>query len=303
MSSCDDEIAAFDPDSSASCVVAYPSHSILNLATFDTNHIPSVQTTLRTATIPNPNLDPAAGDRIITAISAVEIYTCNDDGDDAKHQHQDQHVLACAFSDGTVTVWHKLGQMRAASDGNDDNNDDEGGNGWAEEIIVGHTPTRLVAKEEKKADTNESNTSTTAAASPTSVADVAGCFAFERPLLVATASVDGINLHLRSLLSSSEASTTTATTATMKISSHPAASISIKVLPRQNELLIVTGTASPRGNKVHVYTLPLSSISSLLMQKEPGAAILVPVVRSMQLQLKRRYRCGIMDHCLDISIG
>ena len=192
-------------------VVAYPSHSILNLATFD-GGVPRVQTTLRTDTVPNPNLDPAAGDRIITAISQVESAAAD--------------VLACAFSDGTVTVWHR---------------DDE----WREEIIVGDVA-------------GESGGS---ALAPTSVADVAG-IATSKALAVVTASVDGIDLHLRPLPTTSS-TTTTATTQTIKVSSHAAASVSVKVLSRQNELLIVSGTASPRGNRVHVYTVSLDGLSQL----------------------------------------
>ena len=191
-------------------MVAYPSHSILNLATFD-GGVPRVQTTLRTGTVPNPNLDPAAGDRIITAISQVESAAAD--------------VLACAFSDGTITVWYL--------------DDDE----WREEIIVGH-----VAGEREGS----------ALGPTTSVADVAG-IATSKALAVVTASVDGIDLHLRPLPTTSN----TTTTQTIKVSSHAAASVSVKILPRQNELLIVSGTASPRGNRVHVYTACLDSLSQL----------------------------------------
>ena len=194
-------------------MVAYPSHSILNLATFD-GGVPRVQTTLRTDTVPNPNLDPAAGDRIITAISQVESAEAD--------------VLACAFSDGTVTVWH---------------HDDE----WREEIIVGHVK-------------NVAGESDRSALAPTSVADVAG-IATSKALAVVTASVDGIDLHIRPLPTTS--TTTTTTTQTIKVSSNAAASVSVKVLPRQNELLIVSGTASPRGNRVHVYTVCLDGLSQL----------------------------------------
>ena len=216
-------------------MVAYPSHSILNLATFDgtggngNNGVPRVQTTLRTGTVPNPNLDPAAGDRIITAISRVEASAAAD-------------VLACAFSDGTVTVWHR-------------DRDDE----WREEIIVGHV-----------AGASSDEPSTLA---PTSVADVAG-IATSKALTVVTASVDGIDLHMRPL---STTSTTIANTTTIKVSSHAAASVSVRVLSRKNELLIVSGTASPRGNRVNVYTVSLDVLSQVVADVPTDASTNVVV--------------------------
>ena len=306
-------------------LLAYPSHSILNLVTFDAPsgcggsgrgsdrryyRIPSVRTTLRTSTLPHPELDPAAGDRIITAVCEVRTWSfhsassaaastdairvnstaCNDDG-----------LLACAFSDGTVTVWQRLAKSDAAggSAAGEDVavSDDDGGDGWVEAVIVGHTTgsTRAataasahVAHEEKKADK-------ICAASPTSIADVAGTAFFKGGnalakaeaiaaadtaengqdhrmrqkilLLIATASVDGIDLHLRQLLPKHSRSTTrtaTTTTQTVKISSHAAASVSMKILGEQGEMLIVSGTASPRGNRIHVYTISLSSLAELM---------------------------------------
>jgi WD40 repeat protein len=243
-------------------VVAYPSHSILNLATFDgaaggsgssNGGVPRVQTTLRTGTVPNPNLDPAAGDRIIAAISQVEAHCFPADAGADAADAAPADVLACAFSDGTVTVWHRdEDTTTTASSENDD-----GGNGWREIVIVGH---------EAGASSDEPST-----LAPTSVADVAG-IATTTTLAIVTASVDGIDLHIRPLHArvspsstsqtiSTTTSTATASTQTIKVSSHAAASISVKILQRQNELLIVSGTASPRGNRVHVYTVPLDSLA------------------------------------------
>ena len=229
-------------------LVAYPSHSILNLATFHgagscdgggINGVPRVQTTLRTGTAPNPNLDPAAGDRIITAISRVEACATSTTSDSDATPSED--VLACAFSDGTVTAWHRDETTSSADS-------DDGGNGWKETVVLGNLP-------------GGSSDESSACLPPTSIADVAG-IASSTSLAVVTASVDGINLHIRPLSSFvADATTTTAATRTIKISSHAAASVSVKVLPKQNELLIVSGTASPRGNRIHVYTVPLDILS------------------------------------------
>ena len=229
-------------------LVAYPSHSILNLATFHgagscdgggINGVPRVQTTLRTGTVPNPNLDPAAGDRIITAISRVEARATSTTSDSDATPSED--VLVCAFSDGTVTAWHRDETTSSADS-------DDGGNGWKETVVLGHLP-------------GDSSDESSACLPPTSIADVAG-IASSTSLAIVTASVDGINLHILPLSSFvADATTTTAATRTIKIGSHAAASVSVKVLPKQNELLIVSGTASPRGNRIHVYTVPLDILS------------------------------------------
>lgn len=235
--------------------VAYPSHSVLNLATFDGGggvgggRIPTVRTTLRTGTGTNPGADPSAGDRAISCVAAAE------------GPGGGRSILATAFSDGTVNLWHRPAGDGGTATGEDGPDSGDGGEGWVEEALVGYSWSGGGG-----GGGSSGSGQLEAPPSVSSVADlsaVALCSSGGEGeavvVLVATASVDGVHLHVRAV-GASPAAKVPPPPPPIRVDPHPSTAVALHLLPGGREVLLVTGTASPRGNRIHVHTVAVAPI-------------------------------------------
>jgi elongator complex protein 2 len=139
--------------------------------------------------------------------------------------------IVSAFSDGTVTLW-KWKQ-------NDHN--------WLEHVLIGHDP-----DPDTRAKHHVDQDGLDADNLQESIADISAVSLGSNTALVATASSKGIIIHLSNLTTQQDV------VYSRQISHHPSASVHF-VETSKNECYLFSGTASPRHNKVWVYTIPYFS--------------------------------------------
>eukprot|EP00986_Skeletonema_menzelii_P003511 scaffold1089_cov131-Skeletonema_menzelii.AAC.4 len=132
--------------------------------------------------------------------------------------------IVSAFSDGTVTLWKWQKE-------------------WVEYVLIGHDPdpTKLVNRHVDQDGLNADNLQE-------SIADISAISLNSNTTLVATASSKGIILHLSNIGTEEDVYS-------RQISHHASASVHF-VETSKNECYLFAGSASPRHNKVWVYTIP-----------------------------------------------
>ena len=143
--------------------------------------------------------------RCITAISLLEPVN-NDSA---------LNIVACAFSDGTLTLWKQ-------------NEDDT----WTEDIVMGITDPSLTSDD----------------ANAFSITDVGGLYSVVDGIIycmLVTSNSQGVDsfLHTFGTLNSTEPT---------RIGNY--ASCSVKMCIFENTILLAVGTAMPRNNRIHFYT-------------------------------------------------
>ncbi|KAL9182495.1 hypothetical protein ACHAXT_013147 [Thalassiosira profunda] len=221
--------------------VLYASSGVVSLATSHaclSNNVTSVDRTLVTRTRDRAGeegaakrvlargeaAEDAAAARSVTALAWVDGGTTNGKPGGA-------FGIAAAFSDGTLTSWRRK--------------DD----GWREHVLMGHDPGGDTSCAHYREGADASNLQE-------SIADVSACNIDERvgsTWMVATASSKGIFLHL------SHVSEVGESVHTKQVGHHAAASVLLQPRTKgegMGECYLFAGSASPRHNKVFVYTVP-----------------------------------------------
>ena len=278
--------------------IIYASSGVINLATsynYSSNNITSVNSTLVTRTLVNTNVEgtnnnekkvlargeaaeDAAAPRSVTALSWVannDNGDDNDNSDDTTEKKKDVFGIVASFSDGTVTSW------RYNYNNNNTNIT------WGEHVIVGNDPQ------------STTNTTTTSAADASriyihnyqeglntnklleSISDISSINLDYNTWLICTSSSQGIYLHVSYVVDTNDEQIDMVYTHEMGC--HAASSVVLQKQKQQQKRRTTTndsesstdndiddcycylfaGSASPRHNKVWVYTIPYTTNSDV----------------------------------------
>eukprot|EP00521_Asterionellopsis_glacialis_P017903 CAMPEP_0195305882 /NCGR_PEP_ID=MMETSP0707-20130614/36918_1 /TAXON_ID=33640 /ORGANISM="Asterionellopsis glacialis, Strain CCMP134" /LENGTH=1040 /DNA_ID=CAMNT_0040370089 /DNA_START=879 /DNA_END=4001 /DNA_ORIENTATION=- len=213
--------------------IVYSSHSILNICHSETTLgeppqiVWNVQQTLRSKTVdgifdaevpsPAPQRDE---ERMMKTVAHLK---CVGGSHNHNHNHEET-FLATGFSDGTVNVWYHPHYTKQHS------------HEWKEYVLV--TPNQR------------------------SITDLSGMVYLhpdtqERTIVIVTGSSEGVHLICHSL-PPQDGGTAPPPTSRTKIASYVTNTVLVEWVPlwgQDHQILILTGTAQPRHNKIHVYTL------------------------------------------------
>ena len=281
--------------------IIYASSGVINLATsynYSSNNITSVNSTLVTRTLVNnvegtnnnekkvlargEAAEDAAAPRSVTALSWV---ANNDNGDDTtEKKKEDVFGIVASFSDGTVTSW------RYNHNNNNNNNSNNNTSiAWGEHVIVGNDP---------QSTTNTTATTTSAAHASRiyihnyqeglnttklleSISDISSINLDYNTWLICTSSSQGIYLHVSYVVDTNDEQIDMVYTHEMGC--HAASSVILQKQKQQQKRRTTTtdsesstdndiddcycylfaGSASPRHNKVWVYTIPYTTNSDV----------------------------------------
>ena len=160
--------------------------------------------------------------------------------------------VVSAFSDGTVTLWKWK------------NNDRE----WMEHVLIGHDPDAA-----KRAKHHVDQDGLDSVNLQESIADISAVSLGSNTTLVAAASSKGIIIHLSNIVATQEQDDVYS----RQISHHASASIHF-VETSKNECYLFAGSASPRHNKVWVYTIPHFSAKEATPSSKSNAWVTLPVL-------------------------
>lgn len=138
--------------------------------------------------------------------------------------------IASAFSDGTVTLWKWSNQE------------------WVEHVLIGHDPNPI-----QRAKHHIHQVSFDAGNLQESIADISAVSLVGNATLVATASSKGIIIHLSNIVKQQQQKQEEVYS--QQLSHHASASV-LFVERSDDECYLFGGSASPRHNKVWVYTIP-----------------------------------------------
>ena len=271
--------------------IIYASSGVINLATsynsLFNNNIASVDETLVTRTLDHASapsqdgddgdddnkkvlargeaVEDAAAARSITALSWVTNNTTNgkEEGEDGGRDIAVVYGIVAAYSDGSVTTWRYNPTQTA-------NNNQESGL-WKEHVIVGHDPEQSSTDPSKifihnyqeglnKSKLHESIPSISSINLDTNTGST---------WLIVTASSQGIYLHVTYVVDTAEENIEMVYT--HSLGTHAASSVTI-LQSSINECYVFAGSASPRHNKVWVYTIPYSD------QSDPDAWLNLPLL-------------------------
>lgn len=161
---------------------------------------------------------------VMESSTQEEVVAVKEQTDEKQSGTPTSFGIVSAFSDGTVTLWKWQKE-------------------WVEHVLIGHDPdpakraTRHVDQDGLDADTLQE-----------SIADISAISLGNNTTLVATASSKGIILHLSHIETGEDVYS-------RQISHHASASVHF-VETSKNECYLFAGSASPRHNKVWVYTIP-----------------------------------------------
>jgi len=260
--------------------VIYASSGVINLATsYDclSSAVTSVDATLVTRTLDHASVaaekkvlargeavGDAAAARSVTALAWITNDSFDETRGDGEDDGGDERIsdyfgIVAAFSDGTVTSWKY------------DNSNSSKSSGWNEHVLVGHDPSST--NDDKCQRVNEDGMN--AENLQESIADISAVAHREDGnfwMLVATASSKGIFLHLSNETKGVDDEATTSVFS-RQIGHHAAASVHFapSQTPINNgdcdrgaainhkECYLFAGSASPRHNKVWIYTIPYST--------------------------------------------
>ncbi|KAL7502651.1 hypothetical protein ACHAXN_000578, partial [Cyclotella atomus] len=233
-------------------VLLYPSSGVINVATSVHStklnaKLTSVAKTFITSSLANNQskdkkvlargeaAEDAAAKRSITALDWVDnTFTTVETTNPADNP---KCGIVASFSDGTLTTFRY-------------------GTSWMEHVLIGNTMDEIMSSSIQHVHESVDWTSTTESIADVSVVALLGT----ENWLIGTASASGVMLVLSSVSSSQTGDDVVESLQhqevwVRQISHHSAASITI--VSQEKECLIFFGSASPRHNKVWVYTLPL----------------------------------------------
>ncbi len=232
--------------------LVFSSHCVLNLAKSISppmidGILYNVRKTLCTRSVPREN----DTNRVITSLCQIRPKN-----EDLKNDENALSLIACAFSDGTVTLWSCFHDQQSASSAS-----------WREHVVVGSTPQ---CNAPTQSDSNSDSNFFHATGFPTvSIADMDGTFDrvtengqnHRYKIVLLTASSFGAHIIFAELsfpVNNGDSSESTAVSqmvdSTVR-SIHSNTVAAVKLQPvNENELLMVVGTANPKSNKIHVFT-------------------------------------------------
>lgn len=209
-----------------------------------------VKQTLRTMTIPSTDWK-----RSITALALlIPVSDAFRSKDPVSVSLPCKKYVACAFSDGSITLW-AMGKDTATTKVWK----------WKEYIVRGTTTPP------PPPDDNDENTQY----DKVSIADIDGVYSehisheneFVIQFQLLSASARGVTCHhYTTIISDSESETTSFLTRSFSITNHP--TCTLKISPLDNQLILGIGTALPRNNRVHFYTLDISTMSNMDEKEE-----------------------------------
>jgi len=233
-------------------VLLYPSSGIINMAVSHSNNLMSVHRTLVTTSQPNSSTEnkrilargeaaeDAMAKRSITALDWVDAKVGSVRGTEVVNSPQ--CGIVAAYSDGTLTSW------RYTTD-------------WKEYVVIGNNNTEA----DSLSSIHHIHESVHNNSLRESIADVSVVLLNNIPScwLIGTASSSGVTLCLSNAVTSSTTIDNNNNDDNhevwiRQITSHSAASIQIIYTEYNNEFLIFVGSASPRHNKIWVYTLSMT---------------------------------------------
>ena len=227
--------------------LVFSSHCVLNLAKsisapMNDGILYNVRETLCTRTVPREN----DTNRVITSLCQIRPKK-----EDIKNDENALSLIACAFSDGTITLWSCFHDQQSASSAS-----------WMEHVVVGANPQ---CNEPTKSDCNsDSNCFPTV-----SIADMDGTFDrvtengnnYQYNIILLTASSFGAHVIYTELsfpVNNGDdfelpAVSQMLNSTVRSIHCNTAAAVKLQPL-NEGEYLMVVGTANPKSNKIHVYT-------------------------------------------------
>lgn len=194
-------------------------------------------------------VEDAAAARSVTALSWIAHEKEGSSTEGGEGKLTNSFGIVAAFSDGTVTSW------RYST------------NCWREHVLVGHDPRSVfdTARCEHYYEDGMEKSNL-----QESIADISTCNLYHdcgSAWLVATASSKGIFLHISNVGKEEEE-----IVYTRQVGHHAAASVNLQCQTsigqnddeeRKRECYLFAGSASPRHNKVWVYTIPYCSIADM----------------------------------------
>ena len=221
--------------------------------------------------------EDAAAKRSITCLDWVDCShgLCSSQVDGAADEVNHSWGIVTAFSDGTVTSW------RGRHDG------------WREYVLIGNikddgciSTTTTLDREVflHESMENGSNSLRQSIAGVSVVSLTTQCW------MIGTASSNGVTLVLSHVDDSSSDSNNTSKVWMRKLSSH--AATSIQIIHRKEECWVVVGSASPRHNKIWVYTIPTNVPGSQVEDNKDTTWVTLPKV----IVREPRYQGCLLGH-------
>ena len=190
--------------------------------------------------------EDAAAKRSITCLDWVDHShcLCPSQGDGTDNKASNSWGIVTAFSDGTLTSW------RGRHDG------------WREYVLIGNlnASAPVTSTPDQEVVLHESIDSESSLLRQ-SIADVSAVSLSSQCWIIGTASSNGVILvlsHVDDSSSNSNNSNNTSKVWMKKLTSH--AATSIQIIHRNQECWVVVGSASPRHNKIWVYTIPSNDV-------------------------------------------
>lgn len=254
------------PDNS----VIYASNCIINIAKpikdEKKNHIDgeeddvlyNVNTTLRTCTVPR---EKDCMIRSITTMALVKPVVIANGGEMMSGDDIVKNILVCAFSDGSLTLWKQRSRGIA-------NNDELY---WEEDVMIG-----ITEQDGENHVYNKNNNGEEFCHD--SITDVDGLYTILPPsndseviriqVILLTSSSKGVNSYKfttsvfkendQNLKNASSLMHHPSLDSNHKLASYPTSSLKITT-EINNQIVLAIGTAQPRHNRIHFYTLSLLS--------------------------------------------
>ena len=249
-------------------VLIYPSSGAINLAiTADTPTVTTVIQTLITQSQPHVGGEKkvlARGEAVedaaaLRSVTALDWLDCRADADCVSGK---QCGIVAAFSDGTLTSW----RFRSS---------------WKEYLLIGTAdgPTHADVRNVDDESLRES------------IADVSAVPLTPSCWLVATASSSGVLLVLSNIEENGKEGVWI-----RQITHHSAASVRIIHNKLNNECLIFVGSASPRHNKIWVYTLPISLTTNAADKESTKRASLWTIIPNKLNVHEPEYHGCLLGH-------
>ncbi|KAL7471395.1 hypothetical protein ACHAXS_011684 [Conticribra weissflogii] len=269
--SCDDD--GDDRNEERGTIISTVTRTLVT-RTLDHGSAPSVdalgnQVTAKRVLARGEAVEDAAASRSITALSWVE---GNRSGNEEVEGRGGKNFgIVAAFSDGTLTSWRYNGR-------NCSHDACRGENGWEEHVLIGHDPLYDSALHSIQGDVSKKFLEESIAdisaislnANVTTETNLDG-ENLESSWLVASASSQGVILHVSHVQFNEQINvgdnpknknSTTSKVFSKRVNAHAASSVQLKPVGNHNsskgikECYLFAGSASPRHNKVWVYTIP-----------------------------------------------
>mmetsp|Transcript_15845 Transcript_15845/g.18407 ORF Transcript_15845/g.18407 Transcript_15845/m.18407 type:complete len:962 (-) Transcript_15845:204-3089(-) len=229
--------------------ILYASNCIVNIAkpihvsgaekdtsTEGDNVLYNVNSTLRTCTVSRKDCL-----RSITTMTLLQSVQVNVGEQGQRSLKESITIIACAFSDGTLTLWRQM----------DEHN-------WEEHVLVGVTN-----EGQELNNTNQSD----------SITDVEGICRIKSSedapnmdqleIIILTSSSMGVQYYKHTMEANhnDQINSTSNNTQSAVLATYPTSCMKLTTI--QNQLILAIGTAMPRHNRIHFYTLPIVSLSSM----------------------------------------